>query len=91
MISLELDKDAFIPIARIVVSEVLEQLEADRAKFDGRLAFTETEAAGLLGIKSHVLRDCRRRGEVRASQPGKQVLYERDELLRLLRDKRLKN
>jgi hypothetical protein len=36
------------------VIETINQLESERAKFDGRLVFTEPEAAALLGVKPHV-------------------------------------
>ena len=44
----------------------------------GRLAFTEPEAAALLGVKPHVLRDCRRRGELQGAKVGsRNPLYPR--------------
>ena len=71
------------------VAQTLAQVEQDRARLDGRLAFTEAEAASKLGIPRHSLRDARLRGEIVASRIGKRILYQRDELLRLLDSNRL--
>ena len=80
-----LDPADLRPLVEAVVSEVLQRLEADRAKIpDGRLAYTEPEAAERLGVRPHQLRDCRRRGEIVGSRIGKRVVYRRDELLDFL-------
>jgi HEAT repeat protein len=60
-LKIEFDRDALRPLVQLAVAEALGRLEAERAKLNGRLAFTEPEAAVLLGVKAHVLRDCRRR------------------------------
>jgi len=85
----ELQPDDLRPLVKLVVTEVIERREADRGKLDGRLAYTEPEAAALLGVQPHVLGDARRRGEIVGSRVGKRVLYERDQLLDLLKRKRL--
>ena len=84
---LQLEADDLRPLVRIVVTEVIERLEAGRAKLEGRLAYTEPEA--LLGVQPHVLGDARRRGEVVGTRVGKRILYERDQLLDLLKRKRM--
>ena len=76
------------PIVELVVSEVMERVEADRAKLDGRLALTEPEAAALIGVQPHVLGDARRRGEIAGSRVGKRVVYERAQLLAFLQRNR---
>lgn len=76
------------PVIRATVAEVLDQREADEARLGGRLGFTEPEAAALLGVQAHVLRDARRRGEIHARLCGKRYLYARSELLRFLREGR---
>jgi len=68
----------------MAVAEALEKIEDERAKFNGRLAYTEPEAAVLLGVKPHVLRDCRRRGELQGAKVGSRVLYTRADLLDFL-------
>jgi hypothetical protein len=64
---LQLDPETLKPLIEQVVGETLARLEADRAKLDGKLAYSEPEAAQLLGVETHVLRDARRRGEIDAS------------------------
>lgn len=75
------------PVVRAVVAEVLAQHDATDAKLGNRLAFPEPEAAALLGIAPHVLRDARRRGEVMAKRVGKRFLYSREGLARWLNER----
>jgi len=72
------------PLIEKVVAETLAKIEFDRMKLGDRIAFTEPEAAALLGVRPHVLRDARLRGEIAASKAGKRLLYTRDALLRFL-------
>lgn len=74
------------PIVAEAVAETLAQREADEARLGDRLGYTEAEGAALLGVASHVLRDCRRRGQIQARLVGKRFIYERAALLRFLRD-----
>jgi hypothetical protein len=70
---------------RRLIAEVLdERLGAvDRELPPGRLGFTEHEAAERLGIPRHVLRDCRRRGEIQETRRlGRRVWYSRETLER---------
>jgi len=76
--------EAFRPIIAEVVRAVLEQVDGDRAKLNGRLAFPEAEAAALLGLRPHVLRDCRRRGEIPASKVGSKIVYLPADLIHML-------
>jgi hypothetical protein len=86
----QLDPEDLRPLVEIVVTETIKQLEAERAKLDGQLAFTEAKAAALIGVAPHVLGDARRRGEVSGSKCGKRVVYTREELLVFLRRNRIK-
>ena len=86
---LELNDSALASLISQVVSDALSKLEEDRLRVGGRLAYTEAEAAALLGVERYVLRDCRLRGEVTGSKVGKRIVYSRDELLELLRRNRL--
>ena len=80
-----LDPADLRPLVEAVVSEVLQRLEADRAKTpDDRLAYSEPEAAALLGLQPYQLRDCRRRGEIVGCRVGKRVLYSIEEVRGLL-------
>jgi hypothetical protein len=83
-LQIQFDQDALRPLVHLAVSEALERMEADRAKLSGRLAFTEAEAAALLGVKPYVLRDCRRRGELAGARVGSKIVYSRADLLEFL-------
>lgn len=75
-------------LVKEVVEAVLERMENDEQLLGNKLAFTEAEAAALLSLKPHQLRDCRLRGELSGSRVGKRILYERRELLEFLRSRR---
>lgn len=87
--NIHIDPEHFRPIIEATVAEVLSQLEADEGRLGDRLAYPEPEAAALLGVAPHILRDCRRRGEISATLCGKRYLYEKAELLRFLRERRM--
>jgi hypothetical protein len=72
------------PLIRAAVVATLDEMRATEAKLGDRLAFTESEAAGLLGVPRHVLRDARLRGEISARTCGKKLLYSRESLLRFV-------
>jgi hypothetical protein len=83
-LKIEFDGEALRPLVHLAVAEALDRMEEERAKLQGRLAFTEPEAAVLLGIKPHVLRDCRRRGELQGAKVGSKIVYTRADLLTFL-------
>src|SRR5437016_1414567 len=92
-INLQLEPEALRPIIEAVVTEALARLEADRQRLgpDSRLAYSEAEAARLLGLQPHQLRDTRLRGEIEASVgPGRKILYSRADLLGYLASRRWK-
>jgi hypothetical protein len=72
------------PLVEQVVRRVLEQREAADANLADRLAYSEAEAAALLGVRRHVLRDARLRRELDGAKVGKRIMYTREELLRFL-------
>ncbi len=76
------------PLVEQIINATLAQLQTDQAALGDKLAFTEPEAAALLSLKPHQLRDARLRGEITGCRVGKRILYERDELLRFLRRRR---
>lgn len=76
------------PFLAQFAEEIQQQHEANEAKLGDRLAYPEPEAAALIGVAPHVLRDARRRGEIHARLCGKRYLYPRAELLRYLSDTR---
>ena len=82
---IELDPADLEPIIQATIDATLARVAEAEAKLPiGRLAYPEAEAAQLLGIAVHCLRDSRLRGEVAASRVGKKMLYQRGELLRFL-------
>lgn len=62
-----------------IVAEVVAEL-ADRFG-DDRLAFKEAEAAELIGVAKHVLRDERLKGRIQPGKSGRNWLYSRKMLL----------
>lgn len=66
--------------------ERLHQLELnnDRLGVIERIGYPEVEAAQLLGLATHVLRDARLRGEITAKKVGKRYIYSRQILLDFL-------
>jgi hypothetical protein len=93
-VSMTVDAAALAPLVRQIVGEVLAQLDTDAAKVDagggGKLAYSEEEAARLLGLEPHVLRDERRRGRIAASQiVGRRIRYTRQDLVDYLAGRRV--
>ncbi|MBX7073101.1 MAG: helix-turn-helix domain-containing protein [Pirellulales bacterium] len=81
---LDLEAEDLRPLIEQVVAAVLDRLRAAETQAGGRLGYREAEAAELLGLRPHQLRDARRRGEIHATRVGKVNVYPRGELLRLL-------
>lgn len=68
-------------LARAVASEIANKSESVQSLLgSNRIGYPEPEAAALLGIAKHVLRDARLRGEVRAKRIGKAYVYSHDAL-----------
>ena len=74
-LQLQIDAIALQPLIEAVVAATVAQLDADRAKLDGKLCYSEDEAAQLLDLEPHVLRDERRRGRIGASSIVDQVSW----------------
>lgn len=88
--NLRIDPDELRPLVQAVVEEVLASIGTDEARLpSGRLGYPEAEAAALLGLKPHVLRDARLRGEITGSLLGKRYVYSRDDLLAWMRRQRV--
>lgn len=87
---LELNSEELRPLIQAVVKETLTQVESDRAKLDDKLAYSEQEAARMLGLDYHVLRDERLRGRIKASQiVGRRIRYTQADLLEYLAERRI--
>jgi hypothetical protein len=74
-----LDRADLRPIVETCLAELL-----DRFGPQDRLAFSEKEAAKLLGIESHVLRDARLRNEIVGARLGRGYSYTRRDLLEFM-------
>jgi hypothetical protein len=76
-VTLSLDPEVLRPLIRQIAAEVAESLrQAEAAVPGGRMAYSEQEAARLLGLNAHQLRDERCRGRVVASKiVGGRVRY----------------
>jgi hypothetical protein len=72
------------PVIAAAVRATLDEIQVVDAKLGDRLAYPEAEAAGLLGIAKHSLRDLRLSGQIRGRLAGKRIVYARSELLRFL-------
>ena len=79
---LRLDESELRPLVKSVIAEVLMELEQLKETHGGRLAYTEAEAANMLGLNQHQLRDIRRRGEISHSRiVGNQIRYTHQDLM----------
>ncbi|WP_373653381.1 helix-turn-helix domain-containing protein [Schlesneria sp. DSM 10557] len=85
MLTVSLTQDDLRPLVASVVAETIAAIKADEAKLGDRLAFSEPEAARLIGLEPHQLRDERGRGRIGASQiVGRRIRYTRSDLLQYL-------
>ena len=78
------DFDALRPLVEQAVAATLDRLRQAGLSESNRLAYPEPEAAMMLGIRPHVLRDARLRGELDGSRVGKKTVYTKAELLKFL-------
>src|SRR5262249_20324461 len=89
-ITLAVNPAALEPLITATVLKTLERFQSDQARLGDRLAYSEPEAARLLGLLPHQLRDERLRGRIAASQVvGRRVRYLRQDLLDSLAAHRL--
>ena len=88
MARLEINNETLRPLIEQVVAETIERLESRHARFAGQIAFTEPEAAALLGVQPHVLRDLRLVGAIEAARVGRRIVYTRADLMHYLEQNR---
>jgi len=82
---IQVNPELLRPVIQAVVNEFLTRWEEERAKLTSKAAFSEAEAARLLSLRPHQLRDERRRGRIKASHgPGKTILYQPANLIEYL-------
>jgi hypothetical protein len=89
-VHLQLEPEALRPLIQAVVDEVVARLESCRQTLpEGRLCYSEAEAAELLSLEPHVLRDERLRKRIQASQiVGKRIRYMQSDLIAYLLGRR---
>ena len=79
-LKISFDCEDLRPLVQLAVAEALDRLEVERMKFNGRLAYSEVEAADLLGLAKHQLRDVRLRREIEHTRIAGRVFYTREQL-----------
>jgi hypothetical protein len=88
---LSVDPSALAPLVTTIVEQVLARLEGAKNALGDKLAFSESEAARLMGLNVHQLRDERLRGRINASRiVGMKVRYLREDLVAYLTRNRSK-
>src|SRR5262245_30718639 len=87
-LNLSVDAEALRPLIAAVVAETIEQL-GGLTPPDNALCYSEEQAARLLELEPHVLRDERRRGRISASSiVGRPIRYHRKDLEDYLKGRR---
>ena len=80
-----IDSTELRPVIEAAVRETIAQIRQDDETLNDRLAFSETEAARLLGLQTHQLRDERSRGRIGSTViVGRRIRYTRQDLLAYL-------
>jgi len=81
---IRLDVDDLTPLIQRIAAEVVAELSRTLPG-DDRMAYSEPEAADMLGLRPHVLADERRRGRIGYARiVGGRIRYTRDHLTRYL-------
>lgn len=79
--TLQIDPESLAPIIEAAIERTLARFNAANAALPEKLCYSEAEAARMLELNHHQLRDERRRGRIKASRiVGRQVRYLRDDL-----------
>ena len=86
---LNISPEELRPVIEAAVIETLARIRDDESKLGDLLALSEPEAARVVGLESHQLRDERLRGRIGASAiVGRRIRYMRDDLLKYLKRNR---
>lgn len=82
MLKVDFDIEALAPLLTEIARATIAEVQAQEAKLGKKLAYSEPEAAAMLDLEPHQLRDARRRGVIAASViTGRRVRYLRQDLL----------
>lgn len=88
-LNLQLDPNSLRGLVREITVEVLAVTEAAQRAIPDRLAYSEEEAAALMGLETHQLRDERLRGRIEASRiVGRRIRYQREDLIKYLTERK---
>src|SRR5712692_3845790 len=78
----QFDPEMFRPLIEQAVEAAMARLEQARATLGDRLCYSEPEAAAMLGLQTHQLRDERLRGRIKASSiVCRRIRYTRQDLM----------
>ena len=89
--NISIPPDSLRPLIMQCLGEALAELERVKASSPSgpRLCYSEAEAAQMLGLARHQLRDLRRRQEISASRlVGQRVAYLHEDLIGFLKSRR---
>lgn len=86
---LSIDLAELQPLIERVVEETIARMQHIEATLPQKMAFSEPEAARLLSMQPHQLRDERRRGRIKASAVVcRRIRYSREDLVEYLKERR---
>ena len=86
MVDLHLETSELRPLVQSIISEVLLQMDQIRQAHGDKIAFSEDEAAAMLGLNPWQLRDVRRSGKITHTRiVGNRIRYTRNDLMEYLR------
>jgi hypothetical protein len=81
----QFDPESFRSLIEQAVEAAMARLEQARATVGDRLCYSEPEAAAMLGLEPHQLRDERLRGRIKASSiVCRRIRYTRQDLMEYL-------
>ena len=87
---LEVRPEELRPLIEEVVAETIARLESQHDLVNGKLAYSEYEAAQLISLTERRLADERRRGRIQASSiVGRRIRYLRSDLIAYLLSRRV--
>jgi hypothetical protein len=87
--TLTIPAETLKPLIAQSIEAAIVRLDSERARLDGRIAYSEPEAAALIGLKPTQLRDERLRGRIGASSiVGRRIRYTKQDLLQYLGERR---
>ncbi len=88
-VSLQIDPESLRPVIEQAVEAALARVEEARAIAGAKLCYSEAEAAAMLELQPHQLRDERLRGRINASSiVCRRIRYMREDLVNYLISRR---